>query len=106
MLETMVCWHQGSRAIPCGEGGFVVRLERSAFTVIPVSFGLAAGGVATAQEPEFADDAISAPEAGENTGASEPDFSVAATVTLASEYRFRGIDLTDGDPAHLVWRAP
>ena len=76
-----------------------MRLERSAFTVIPVSFGLAAGGVATAQEPEFADDAISAPETGEKTGASEPDFSVAATVTLASEYRFRGIDLTDGDPA-------
>ena len=77
----------------------MVRLQRSVGTAILALLGLAAAGSATAQQPEHEADALDANEAVDGEGRTSPDLSISANFTLVSEYRFRGVNLTNGDPA-------
>lgn len=68
----------------------------NSFTIRRAALGLAAFAAA----PAFAQDAA-APASPAATGAAADDggFDISATLTLASDYRFRGVSLSDRDPA-------
>ena len=77
----------------------MARLNRCLSVAMCALSGFAATSVARAQEEAEVELSDTSPESGEPRHAAADNLSVSATVTLASEYRFRGVDLTDGGPA-------